>query len=65
MALSASALASLIESKVNAVAESYRNGEKSNADALEAIAEAVVEHITSDAEVIIASGSSAGTYGVQ
>lgn len=64
MALNAATLAGLIQTKVDAIADSYRNGEKDNNDALEAIAEAIIEHITSDGQVIIASGSSAGTYGI-
>ncbi len=64
MALNAATLAGLIQTKVDALADSYRNGEKDNNDALEAIAEAIIEHITSDGQVIITSGSSAGTYGI-
>lgn len=62
MALSASALKALIKSKVDAV--DVDNGEKANDEVLQAIADAIVEHITSDAAVIVTSGSSAGSYKV-
>lgn len=62
MALSASALKALIKSKVDAV--DVDNGEKANDEVLQAIADAIVEHITSDATVIVTSGSSAGSYRV-
>lgn len=65
MAMNANTLASLIASKVNAVEDSYKNGTKDPEDALAAIAEAIIEHITTAAEVRITSGSSTGVYGVE
>lgn len=64
MSLNAGTLANLIKSKVDAVADGYKDGTKDNTDALKAIAEALVEHITSDAEVKVTKGDSAGTYKV-
>ena len=63
MALSASTLASLIKSKVATI--DFENGAIDNNDIANKIAEAIVEHITSSAQVVVTSGSSAGTYGVQ
>lgn len=65
MALNANTLKSEIKSAVDAVADSYKNGEKSNDDILQAWCEAIITHITTNAEVIITSGSSAGTYQVK
>lgn len=62
MALNASTLADLIKVGVDAI--DVENGEVPNDQVLAAVAQAIVDHITSDAEVIIGSGSSAGTYGV-
>jgi len=58
MALNSTTLAALIAAKVNAVEESYKNGTKDPEDALQAIAEAIIEHITADAEVKVAGGGS-------
>jgi hypothetical protein len=64
MAMDAATLASSMKSKMDAVAASYKNGEKDNFDALETLAEAIIEHIQTNAQVIIAGGSSSGTYPV-
>lgn len=64
MALNSSALKGLIVSKLNA-AGITTSGEHAKAQLMaEAIAEAVVEHVTANAQVIVAGGSSAGTYKV-
>lgn len=62
MALNASTLKGLIKSKVDAV--DFENGEISNDAVLLALAEAIVDHIKADAAVVIAGGSSAGSYKV-
>lgn len=62
MALDASALQGAIESKLTAAGFDLSKGE---ADVMaQAVAEAVVEHITGSAQVVVDSGSSAGTYPV-
>lgn len=65
MALNATTLAALVAQKVKAVEAGYQNGQKDPDDALKALCEAIVEHITSESEVIISSGSSAGNYKVK
>lgn len=65
MAMNATVLAALIQSKVAAVEDSYKNGSKNPNDALNAIAEAIIEHIQADAEVTVTGGSSAGVYKVE
>lgn len=60
MALSASTLKDLMKSAIDGI--DIENGEVSNDAALDALAQAIVDHITSDAQVVISSGSSAGTY---
>lgn len=62
MPMNASALASLIASKVNAVEDSYKNGAKDPEDALTALAEAIIEHLQDNAIVKVTGGSSAGVY---
>ena len=64
MALNAAGLASEMKSKMDAVANSYKDGTKDNNDTLKALAEAIIEHIEANAEVVVAGGSSAGTYPV-
>lgn len=62
MALSASTLANLIKQQVDAI--DFESGEITNDQVTQAVAQAIVEHITSDAEVVISGGSSSGTYQV-
>jgi len=62
MALSASGLQTLIETKLTTAGFDLNNGRAD--DMASAIAEAVVEHITANAQVVVAGGSSAGTYSV-
>lgn len=64
MALNAAALAGEMKIKMDAVADSYKDGAKDNSTILNALAEAIVEHITANAEVIVSGGSSAGAYPV-
>lgn len=64
MPLNANTLASLITQKVKDVEAGYQNGQKDPDEAYIAICEAIVEHIQADAQVVVASGSSAGTYKV-
>lgn len=62
MALNSATLQSLIEAKLTAAGFDLQAGE---ADVMaRCIAEAVVEHITSSAAVVVPGGSSAGTYTV-
>ncbi|EGR0992877.1 TPA: hypothetical protein NKV81_004482 [Vibrio parahaemolyticus] len=64
MALESSALEQLIVTKLNA-AGFKTDGKHAHAKVMaNAIAEAVVEHITGNAEVPVTGGSSAGTYKV-
>lgn len=65
MALNANTMASLVINKIAQVEASYKNGEKDPDDALIAFCEAIIEHITSNSEVVIPSGDSAGVYKVQ
>ena len=62
--MNAQALAADMKSKMDAVADSYKDGTKGNADTLQALAEAIVEHIEANAQVVVTGGSSAGTYPV-
>ncbi|SFD68064.1 hypothetical protein SAMN05660831_02095 [Thiohalospira halophila DSM 15071] len=62
MALDESSLQSAIETKLEAAGFNLDVGEASAM--AQAVAEATVEHITANAEVVIPSGSSAGTYSV-
>jgi hypothetical protein len=62
MALNAGTLATLIKAGVDAI--DIENGEVPNDDVLMAVAQAIVDHLTTDGEVIVTSGSSAGTYGI-
>lgn len=60
MALSASTLKGLMKSAIDAI--DVENGEVTNDQALEALASAIVNHLKSDAQVIVSGGSSAGSY---
>lgn len=62
MPLDASRLASAIKSSVDAI--DIESGEVSNEDITQAIAAAIITEITSNATVVIAGGSSAGSYPV-
>ncbi len=62
MALDSSRLANAIKSAVDAI--DVNNGKVDNTQAIEAIANAIVNEITANAEVIVSGGSSAGTYKV-
>ncbi len=62
MALDATTLKTLMKSKVDAITKDA--GSITNDDALQALADAIIEHITSNAQVIVSGGSSAGSYTV-
>lgn len=62
MALNGDTLKGLIKSAVDSI--DVENGEITNDDVLQAFADAIVQHITTDGKVIIGSGSSAGTYDI-
>lgn len=64
MPMSAASLTSRMKSKMDAIADSYKSGEKDNSDAIQALAEAIIEEITSNAQVVVTGGSSSGTYSV-
>lgn len=49
---------------MDAIQDNYKQGEKSPDDAYQALAEAIVTYITANADVVVTSGSSAGTYKV-
>lgn len=64
MALDSSALEGLITQKLES-AGFKTSGEHAHVSVIaKAVAEAVVEHVTSSAEVPVSGGSSAGTYKV-
>jgi len=63
MALDSSALQTLVESKLTAAGFDLTKAPATSLMA-QAIAEAVVEHVTANAQVIVSGGSSAGTYSV-
>ena len=65
MPLNAEALESAIISKLKSEGFVTNNQYAKTEKMAKAIAEAVVEHITANAQVVIESGSSAGTYGVE
>ena len=60
MALNASTLKSLMKSKIDSI--DISSGEEANDQVLQALAEAIIEHITLSGQVVVASGSSAGVY---
>jgi hypothetical protein len=62
MALSSSALASLIKSKVDTI--DFENGAIDNDAVIQKLAEAIVEHITSAAKANVTSGSSSGQWSI-
>lgn len=57
MALNANTLAALISSQMAAIAESYKNGDKTPEDAHLALATAIVDHIVNNAEVTTSDGA--------
>lgn len=60
MAMSASSLAAAIKSAVDSI--DVDNGEITNDDVIEALASAIVDHITANAKAVVSSGSSAGQW---
>ncbi len=62
MALNATTLKNLIKSSVDSI--DVDNGEITNDQVIEALANAIVTHITSSGQVIIAGGSSSGVYSI-
>lgn len=62
MALSAATLKSLMKTKVDDITRDA--GSITNDDALQALADAIIEHIKADAQVVVTGGSSSGTYKV-
>ena len=62
MALSAGSLSAAIKAAVNAI--DVDNGAITNDQVLEALATAIINEITSNALVVVPSGSSAGSYQV-
>ena len=62
MALNATALKNAIKSAIDGIDST--NGAIPNDDLLEATASAILDHIKDNAEVIVTSGSSAGTYSI-
>lgn len=63
MALSSGSLQGLIDSKLESAGLDF-NDKSSLKILTQAIAEAVVEHITASAQVAVTGGSSSGTYKV-
>jgi len=62
MALNATALKNAIKSAIDSI--DAENGEISNDALLEATASAIIDHIKNNGQVIIAGGSSSGTYSI-
>lgn len=60
MAMSASSLASAIKAAVDAIDVS--NGSVANNDVIDALAQAIVDHITANAKANVTGGSSAGQW---
>lgn len=60
MAMSASSLAAAIKSAVNAI--DVDNGEITNDSVIDALATAIVDHITANAKANVSSGSSVGQW---
>jgi DeoR/GlpR family transcriptional regulator of sugar metabolism len=60
MAMNASSLAAAIKSAVDAI--DVDNGEITNNAAIDAIAQAIVNHIKDNAKTVVGSGSSAGQW---
>lgn len=62
MALDATRLKNAIKSAIDSI--DVTSGEITNDDVLLALAQAIITEITSNGQVIIGSGSSAGTYSI-
>lgn len=62
MALDATTLAGLIKTNVDAL--DFENGELTNDNVILALSQAIINHLTTDGEVVVTTGSSAGTYGI-
>lgn len=62
MALNGTTLKAAIKSAVDGI--DVNNGEITNDAVLQAIADAIVDHIKSNGQVIVSSGSSAGVYSI-
>jgi hypothetical protein len=60
MPMSASSLASAIKSAVNSI--DVENGEITNDQVIDALAQAIVDHITSNAKANVTGGSSTGQW---
>lgn len=60
MALSASGLASAIKAAVDAI--DVENGSVQNNDVIDALAQAIVDHIKDNAKANVTSGSSSGQW---
>ena len=60
MALSASGLASAIKSAVNAI--DVNNGEITNDSVIDALAQAIVDHLKDNAKANVTGGSSSGQW---
>lgn len=60
MAMSASSLAAAIKSAVNAI--DVDNGEITNDSVIDALAQAIVNHIKDNAKAVVSSGNSAGQW---
>lgn len=65
MPMSATSLKNKMKSNMDAIYNSYLNGEKSNDDALVALAQAIIDEITENAIVNVTKGDSAGAYKVE
>lgn len=63
MAMSASGLASAIKSAVDAI--NVDNGEITNDQVINALAQAIVNHIKDNAKAVVGSGSSSGQWPIQ
>lgn len=62
MALNATALKGAIKAAIDGI--DVDSGEITNDDVIQALATGIIDHITSNAQVVVAGGSSAGTYSV-
>lgn len=60
MALSASGLASAIKAAVDAI--DVNNGSVQNNDVIDALAQAIVDHITANGKANVTGGSSSGQW---
>jgi hypothetical protein len=63
MPMNASSLASAMKSAVDAI--NVNNGPITNQAVLNALAQAIVDHIKNNAQAVVGSGSSAGQWPIQ